>query len=77
MWFKTATRRLEERLSQFLGAVMVTVGTGLVGVDWEPPLEARCIEAEVSIDLLGRVRAVEDLKSHYFDESQMNFSKNI
>ena len=41
---------------------MVTVGTGLVGVDWEPPLEARCIEAEVSIDLLGRVRAVEDLK---------------
>ena len=59
IWFKTATRRLEERLPQFLGAVMVTVGTGFVGVDWEPPLGAR---PDVSIDLFGRVRAVEDLK---------------
>ena len=33
----TNSTYLEERLPQFLGAVMVTVGKGLVGVETEPP----------------------------------------
>ena len=47
---------------------MVTVGTGLVGVDWEPLLLALWAAAEVSIDLLGRVRAVEDLKKEFSNQ---------
>ena len=59
-WFKTATRRLEERLPQFffveVGPVIVTVGKGLVGVDSDPWL---CLDVELL--LLGRLLAVEDL----------------
>ena len=64
-WFKTATRRLEERLAQFflggtaVGPVMVTVGTvvgrGFVGVDEEPWL---CLGVDPRA---GRLLAVEDL----------------
>ena len=62
-WFKTATRRLEESPTQFFdGPVIVTVGTGLVGVEIEPPWLG-LDSAEDGI--LGRLLAVADLEREF------------
>lgn len=61
-WFKTATRRLEERLAQFFGGpVIVTEGGGFVGVVTEPDPPRLALGVESDEFGLGRFLAVDDL----------------
>ncbi len=61
IWFNKATRRLEERLAQFLIPLTVTDG-GLVGVEAEARLVRDLVESWCCGLVFGLVRAVVDLK---------------